>query len=237
MIRIAIVDDEQLISQQLEAQVEEYFPGDKMEKEVFIFTDPVEFYSKVEQGERFEIYLLDIEMPGIGGMELADKIREKDRSGYLLFITSHVEYAVEGYERNAYRFIPKSLLAEKLPLALLNIVEELEEREDQRAYLIQNSLRCERIPFHSILYLFKQGKNVVFVTESGTSQDRTTLSEVYQVLDEESFIYIDRGYLVNIRHVMKVKNHEVYLRDGTTLYISRSHVQEVKSKISAYWKK
>lgn len=237
MIRIAVVDDEKNIIEQLCSHIEEHFNAHELEKEIFSFTDPIALISEIEMGELFDIYMLDIEMPGVDGMTLADKIREKDRKAYLLFITSHVEYAVEGYERNAYRFIPKSLLSEKLPQALENICEELKGREDHRAYLIQNSLRCERIPFNSILYLYKQGKNVVFITESGSSQDRTTLGEVYQALDSESFIYIDRGYLVNIRHVMKVKNNEVYLRDGTTLYISRSHVQEVKARISAYWKK
>lgn len=237
MIRIVVADDEQRSADALARLIEKEFAGEEINYRITIFTDSRELSKKLEEGEGYDIYCLDIEMPGMDGMTLAKQIRERDRQSYLLFITSHLEYAVEGYELSAYRFIPKVLLEVKLPEAFKNIKGELRERKNRPFYLIQNNLRCEKVPLDEILYLYKNGKNVVFVTEKGTNQDRASLGEVYERLDQESFIYIDRGYLVNIRHVMKVKNNEMYLRDGSSLYISRSHVQEVKARISEYWQK
>lgn len=235
MIRIAVVDDEPRMLERLNRKITEDMGQEGVHFVTALFEDPRELLDELERGEKFQVFLLDIEMPGMDGMDLAARIREREKNAYLLFITSHVEYAVEGYELNAYRFIPKLLLEEKLLPALDGIREAFQEAERQRTYTIQNSLRCEKIPVSSILYLYKDGKNVVFVTEHGLTQERTTLGDVYERLGEEDFLFIDRGYLVNIRHVMKVKNNEVFLRDGTTLYISRSHVQEVKRKISAFW--
>lgn len=237
MIKILVADDEHRSAKLLERLIEKEFSEEKIDYKVTIFTDSGKLSEKLEEGETYDIYCLDIEMPRIDGMTLARQIRERDRQSYLLFITSHLEYAVDGYELNAYRFIPKSMLEEKMPAALRGIKGELRERKNRPFYLIRNNLRCEKVPLDEIIYMYKDGKNVVFVTKKGTSQDRASLGEVYERLDSEAFIYIDRGYLVNIRHVMKVKNNEVYLRDGSSLYISRSHVQEVKARISQYWQR
>ena len=64
-------------------------------------------------------------MPGINGLELAQKIRLKYLKPYLVFITSHMEYSVEGYEYNAYRYILKENMEEKLPPALEIMLEDL----------------------------------------------------------------------------------------------------------------
>lgn len=235
-MNVAVVDDEREISEQLRERVQSLLRKRGEGGRVAVFPDGTGAAEALERGEQFQIWLLDIEMPGVNGMELAAQIRQKDRKAYLIFITSHVEYAVEGYELGVYRFIPKTLLSEKLAPALWDAMEEL-KGEEEHYYVIRNSLRCEKIPLSSVLYLYKDGKNVVFVTAEGSSSDRTTIGEVAEALREEGFITIDRGYMVNARHVMKVQNKEVFLRDGTVLYISRSNVQHVKAEIAALWKR
>lgn len=232
---IAIVDDDQEILEQIRGRVQRLLREQGTGGRVAVFADAAQAADALERGEQFQIWLLDIEMPKVSGMELAAQIRRRDRKAYLIFLTSHVEYAVEGYELGVYRFIPKTLLEEKLLPALLGVLQEL-GGEEEHYYVIRNSLRCEKIPLSSVLYLYKDGKNVVFVTPEGSSSDRTTIGAVGAALKGEGFIPIDRGYMVNARHVMKVQNREIYLRDGTVLYISRSNVQQVKAKIASLWR-
>ena len=64
---------------------------------------------------------------------------------------------------------------------------------------------------------------------------RKSLQQVYEELDAEEFLYIDRGCIVNLIHVMKVKDSMAVLKNGVSLPISRSHLQEVKKRINDYW--
>jgi len=64
---------------------------------------------------------------------------------------------------------------------------------------------------------------------------RKSLAQVYDELGAEEFIYIDRGCIVNLIHVMQVRDGMVVLKNGTSLPVSRSHLQDVKEQINRYW--
>lgn len=81
----------------------------------------------------------------------------------------------------------------------------------------------------------REGKNVCFITTQGVSLERTSLQQVMERLDAEEFIYIDRGMIVNLIHVMQVKDGFAVLGNGTRLPISRSHLQDVKRTLNTYW--
>ena len=87
-----------------------------------------------------------------------------------------------------------------------------------------------------IYYIYKDGKNVVFQTRNGRSSIRKTLSVVYEELPEEGFIYVDRGFIVNVEHVMKLKNREIYMSNGEIVPVSKPQLERVKKEINAYWR-
>ena len=64
---------------------------------------------------------------------------------------------------------------------------------------------------------------------------RKSLGQVYGELDAEEFIYIDRGCIVNMIHIMQIKDGMAVLKNGVSLPVSRSHLQEVKERINSYW--
>lgn len=95
--------------------------------------------------------------------------------------------------------------------------------------------RPEKIPYKDILYIMKDGKNAEITGVGGSSKVRKTLQQVYDELGAEEFIFIDRGCIVNIIHVMQIKDGTAVLKTGENLAISRSHLQDVKEQINAYW--
>ena len=64
---------------------------------------------------------------------------------------------------------------------------------------------------------------------------RKSLQQVYEELGTEEFIFIDRGIIVNLIHVMQIRNGMAVLKNGTSLPVSRSHLQDVKEQICRYW--
>ena len=79
------------------------------------------------------------------------------------------------------------------------------------------------------------GKNALIVTAKGSSKVRKSLQQVYEELDSPEFLYLDRGCIANLIHIMQVREGMAVLQDGHTLPISRSHLSEVKEEINRYW--
>lgn len=182
----------------------------------------------------FDLILLDIEMPGKSGMELAGEIRPHLPEVKIIFITSHIEYAVDAFELSVFRYVPKNDIEKRLRLAITDAVK-LILLEDGKSYTIQTNSRLEKIPLRDIFYIMRDGKNAEFTTAGGVSKVRKSLQQVYEELGAEEFIFIDRGCIVNLIHVMQVHNGSVVLKNGDCLPVSRSHLQTVKEQINTYW--
>lgn len=233
MFRVAIVEDEKEMAEWLCSYVRRVFQQAGAVADISAFSCGKLLLYELEDGQRYELYLMDIELPDVSGIELAKQMRTYTQEAYLIYITSHIEFAVDGYEQNAYRFIPKSQVKERLGKALQALAAQSAETDS--FYVIERGNGCEKISCRNLIYLYKDRKNVVFVTEQGSSSERTTLRQVYEKLNPDEFLFLDRSYLVNLRHVMKLQSGEVYLRDGTVLYVSRYHLQEVRERIQKYW--
>lgn len=104
-----------------------------------------------------------------------------------------------------------------------------------KIYTIQTNSRLERIPCKDIYYIERDGKNASISTAGGVSKVRKSLQQVYEELDAEEFIYIDRGCIVNMIHIIQIKDGMAVLKNGVSLPVSRSHLQEVKAQINNYW--
>ena len=235
MLRIAVCDDDKAAAQAHRAAAEASLKRCGAAGSVALYTDSDNLlYDVTEDRFFFDLILLDIEMPGHSGMELAGKLRPALPQVKIIFITSHLEYAVDAFELSVFRYVPKSDAAKRLPAALDDAIR-LISLEEGKYYTIQTSSRLERIPCKEIYYIERDGKNARITARSGVSKVRRSLQQVYEELDAEEFIFIDRGCIVNMIHIMQVRGGSVLLKDGTALPVSRSHLQAVKDQINRYW--
>lgn len=191
-------------------------------------------YDITEDGFFFDLILLDIEMPGTTGMEIAEKIKPCLPNVKIIFITSHIEYAVDAFELSIFRYVPKNDIDKRLSSAIQDAVK-LIELEDGKTYTIQTNSRLEKIPYKEIYYIERDGKNACISAAGGLSKVRKSLQQVYAELNAEEFIYTDRGCIVNMIHIMQIKDGMAVLKNGVSLPVSRTHLQEVKAKINNYW--
>lgn len=235
MLHIAVCDDEETVAAANAAAAEEVLRECGSIGRIATYTDSENLlYDITEDGFYFDLILLDIEMPGSTGMEIAKKIKPALPNAKIIFITSHIEYAVDAFELSVFRYVPKQDREKRLSAAIRDAVKLL-AIEDGRIYTIQTSSRLEKIPYREILYIERDGKNATLVTESGASKVRKSLQQVCEELASEEFLYIDRGCIVNLIHVMQVKDGTAVLKNQTVLPISRSHLKEVKERINEYW--
>lgn len=235
MLHIAICDDDEKMVRQNTGITEECLRqcGSMGKLSAYTGSDNL-LYDITEDGFFFDLILLDIEMPGKTGMEIAEEIRPFLPNVKIIFITSHIEYAIDAFELSIFRYVPKADLERRLPAAVTDAVR-LIGLEEGKVYTIRTNSRLEKIPYKEILYIERDGKNASITAVGGVSKVRKSLQQVYEELGAEEFLYIDRGCIVNIIHVMQVRSGMAVLKNGSSLPISRSHLQTVKEQINAYW--
>lgn len=177
-----------------------------------------------------EVAFLDVDFVGedYNGIDIARKLREVNGRALIFFITNFIEYAPEGYEVQAFRYILKWDLDAVLERYLLQALEKLSETND--VLQLQNDGALLELPFADILYLEVLGHSVSVVTENETYTVNATLSSFEQQLESHGFLRVHKSFLVNMRHIKKFQCRELTLANGAVLRVSEKSYAEQKRK-------
>lgn len=234
MIRIAILDDEKEDLEK-EAEITRKYFYDKQTTCEITTCQNSEWFLLGLKDEKIDLYILDAEMPDKNGIEVAREIRKLYPEPVIIYVTNHLNYAVEAYEVNTYRYIAKGKMEQGMKAAYDTLLPILLEKEE-RYYIVKKRSELEKIAYSDIFYVKKEGKSVVFVHRNGETAIRESLSTVEKELNSKEFIMADRGYIANIRHVMKMKNRDLYMRNGNVITVGRMRFRYVREAIENCWK-
>lgn len=233
MRRIAIVDDDMVFAEWVRSKVLESQWDGVMEADIFDCAK--NFLYELEDGKRYDLCLSDVKMPEIDGLELAEKIRRIDSHMIFIFLSSYSRYAIRGYRVNAYDYIVKKQFEKEWGELLGRMKKELKDRE-KKIYLIEDANRFEKMWIEEIVYIYKEGKNAVFVIGDREIMERTSLKQVQDKLKEyRQFIMVERGYIVNIDQIRCVAQREIEMCNGYRIPVARLKLAEVREKIHFYY--
>lgn len=205
-MRIAIVEDEAAVRQQMQGYLERYSREYGTAAEVTLFEDGLELLENYRPV--YDLILMDIEMRHLDGMETARRLRELDGSVMLIFITNMAQYAIKGYAVGALDYILK-------PVPYFAFSEQLKKAEKalarkERHYLaVQVDGGLRRLDTARIYYLESEGHRVHYYTEDGDFAAPGSLKAVEEKLQGLPFARCNSGYLVNLAQVQAVRQNTV----------------------------
>ncbi|MCM1026434.1 MAG: LytTR family DNA-binding domain-containing protein [Roseburia sp.] len=174
-----------------------------------------------------DIVLLDIEMPGMNGVELAKRLRAVNKLIQIIFITGFSDYIAEGYEVAALHYLLKPVSAEKLFSTLNRALEKQET--DGRKIVLETAVETVLLPIYEIRYI-EAMKNYITVYAEDAYTVRKTLKEMEGELDGR-FLRVGRSYIVNLRFVSRVTRKEIFLRGGEAVPLPRGAYEAVNRAI------
>lgn len=237
MIKIAVIDDEERILNLIRAYIESGIEKpDEVEVEYFLFSQ--DFVDQIESGVRYDIVFSDIELGEKNGIEIGKKVFQRYPRTYLVFITSHPEYAAESYIMEAYQYILKHDMKHRLPVIVKRLIEKIKKQRMQYI-IIGTETEKQRIFYKDIFYIRKEkkAKYVEYITVDGIYWERNSIEELMKKLKDKGFILADRAHIVNMEHISKISGNTIYLGNKERISASRVQLPKIKEQISVYWGK
>lgn len=231
MIQVAIVEDEAAQADALEAMLRSYGKEHDMLISISKFSNAVSFLDSNDT--LYDIIFMDIIMPMLSGMDAARIIRERNSEVMLVFITNMQQYAIHGYEVNAFDYILKPLHAAEFKLKFTRMLSRLEPKRSTRDFVIKADNTYIRLKPSNILYIEVQTHHCMYHTKSGVYRQYQTLKTVEQKLAGLPFARCNNYMLVNLAYVKGISGMEVYL-EGETLHMSNPRKSAFTQEFLSY---
>ena len=216
MIRIAMADDDEAFLKKIEKYVEKYQREHEEEIEMTTFSDAKELIEGYTP--RFDIIILDIEMPGLNGMEAAEQIRQVDENVVLMFITNMIQYAIRGYSVGALDFVMKPVNYYTFSLKLTRAIGRIQKKGKEILLKLQDSVK--KVPVDTIYYVEIQNRMLYYHTSEGEYVVRGTIKNALDMLSPYHFVKCNHWYIVNLKYVTEVRDNTAIVA-GKELEISQ----------------
>lgn len=199
--------------------------------ELRLYAKAEDFLFDYSEEKDFDILLLDIEMPGVSGIELAREVRRGNAAVQIVFITGFYEYFSDGFDVSALHYLIKPVDGAKLNPVLDRAVSNLEGR--QRGVLLSTSEGSVKVLLADITYAEAENVYVNVHTLREIYRVRMSLGKFMEQLDE-TFYKVHRSYVVGLKYVKKVTRTEICLVNGDRIPVSRKMYDEIHAALIKY---
>ena len=234
VLNIAVCDDDKKILDQTEKFLNRYmFSKDNIYLQFDTFDNPYNLLNQLNSEINYNVFLLDVEMPGMNGIELAKKLSDEiPRETYTVFISNYPEYMQESFSVHPFYYMQKPVTEEKL----FSILDEisLKIKENHRSFLIISDEENEYpVDINNIVYIETKGRGsrkCKFHLFDKSIDARGNISEWSEKLKDFSFMECHRGIIVNISHIHYIHEHKIFLDNGENTPLSRRNEKLIKDE-------
>lgn len=235
-LNIAVIEDEKSHADILVKYIMLWLGQQECKGRVQAFSDAESFLFEWEENRTWDVLFIDIQMPGISGLELAKKIRKKDDMTAIIFATGLTDHMQEGYEVSALHYLIKPVDEEKIGQCMERVVRQRQGNKNGQIMLIEAEEMGEelgdgrimlRILPEKIVYIEAFSHYTAIHTEDKTYRVREGIGEWEKRLDGANFILSHRSYLVNLLYIKQIGRTELCLDTGETLPLSRRKQKSV----------
>ena len=233
-MRIAICDDDSQWRQQILTFTNAYAAANPERGVSFTaFEWGSELMDAARKTGGFDVYILDILMHGMNGIELGTRLRQMGFDGKIIYLTSSREYAIDAYKVKAYNYLLKPLRKEEFFSALDEAYLSLEKRKGKYIIVRTKDSRI-RISFDSIEYAELCKRTVVYHLTGGKALEsisiRTSFSEaVHELLLDSRFILCGASMVANLHYITMVERDGLLFRNRRKVYLPRKTCSDIRS--------
>lgn len=226
MLYIAVCDDEMQQLQYIFELLEEYMDSRNLPLKIKIFSSGNELLTSVEKGNEYDMFLLDIVMPEMNGIELGMKLRQLNQSGEIIYLTASPDYAIESYQTRAFFYLLKPIQKEQVFFVLDEAVKSRNKKKEQ-SFKLKTREGTRMIMYDDLLYAELNNRSIRYYLQDGSFFDSMTMTKSFKdmvsgLLTDERFFLCGASFLLNLYHVRMIDKKGVRLTNGVYLELPKA---------------
>ena len=239
MLRFAVCDDEEKQLEQAASLLEVYFrsrPG--LSGQVETFQSGRALLARAEEQGGFDLYVLDILMPELSGIETGRRLRALGDGGEIVYLTSSNDFAADSYDVRAFFYLLKPVEECKLFQVLDGAVDKLNRRRSS-AIVVSTAEGSRRVLLENIRYVERVGRFMRYYCTDGTVDSQTIRmpfrESTASLLADRRFFLCGASFVLNFQHVTAVSGQTALLDNGQPVVLPRLSATEFKKAWGSYW--
>lgn len=227
MIKIAVCDDEAAIREQMHTYLESLDPVFQivyLESGEALLTSPISF----------DIIFLDIDLKGLSGIDTARKLRQKNKTVKIIYITAYEDFRDYAFSVHAFGYLVKPLKKQAILQVLKEALAYAKEEQLGPILRFQTEEGILELPVSGLSYFEYECRKISMHTDKGIYHLRETLSALTERLADMGFASPHKGFLVNLSHIQSIRGYELLLTDGTVLPLSQKRSAQFRQLLTRY---
>ena len=236
MIRVAICDDEKEFLDAAEYMLKQYMDDTDTPFKSDSFSISSELVDEIEKGNIYDIYLLDIYMPGITGMSIATELRNRGVKSPVIFLTSSTDHALEAFGVDATHYLLKPYTKDNFDIGMDKAMGSIASHKNDGIVLkVDNEYR--NIAVSEIYFCEAEDKYQRFYLENGEKLlIRISGTELYSQLSQfDSFYRCGRAHIINLNHISKITPKGAAFKNGVQLSLPRTVLSGLRTAFFDYF--
>jgi len=238
-MKIAICDDECRCLDQVLSVANEYVKK-QTDRTLSItsFSHPEDLLEAAEKIGGYDIYILDIVMPHMNGIQLGTKLRDNGYDGKIVYLTSSEEYALDSFRVRAFDYIIKPIQAEIFNKVMDEVIAAIHTKKD-RTVVVKTKLLSVKLNFEQILYVELNKRLLVYHVKGGKTVESTHLRTTFgkavaELAADKRFAPCGATTLINLNRISEIENESVSFDDGSSMYLSKKNCRELRGNWTSY---
>lgn len=233
MISIAIVDDEK---EQIEFALKclNSMENEEHKFRIETFSNPVDCLNTIRVNGSFDVYLLDIYMPEMTGVDLGNEIKKISENAIIIFTTTSRSHAIEAFELSALSYLVKPFTKDKLVAAISKAIN-VYNQNNLKSIVIKTTDGMKKVAIKDIMYVEADKHYQIFYLTEETVMVRSTISSVWDSLKNDMrFIQPHASFIVNMDYISRLDGDDIELTNKERLPISKQMKGKVKQAYLDY---
>lgn len=232
MITIGICDDEKAYRDHIKTLCGSFLDTQNQERQFMEFTSGEEVLSY--QGDKIHLLFLDIEMPGMDGLEVMEKVRGNELIWRIVFVTSHKELKWETIDLKTLAFLEKPVDRIGVETCLKTVIRENGENIDVSLKTVDGDCYLK---LDQILFIQAQGNYVSVYSKKDEITGYDSIKTMEAQMKGTTMLRTHKSYLANLQYVQKMSGVALQMTNGCSVPIGRKYYQSVKEAYFTFLKK
>ncbi len=243
-MKIAVVEDENVHAVMMVRLLKEWFKGSDIKSEILVFSSAESFLFEWENNKVWDVLFIDIQMPGINGIELAKSIRKESKNLAIVFVTGITDYMQDGYEVEALHYLVKPVDSAKVSYCMERASEIFNSEKKKNIVLLEAEDITGGVESGQVI-LRLSPEDIFFMEASAHNTEIHTRDKLYRIragigltgkrFSQDMFVLCHRSFIVNLMYVSSIGKSEVTLDDGRKVPMSKRCAGAVRESFIKFY--